>query len=141
MDDNLSLYKYQFGFRQQHSCQQAIITPDWIKLLLVWILGILSLECSYDLKKAFDTVNHKILLKKLYAYGIRGSILKWLDSYLSDRLQYVYYNGSESNSDSITCGVPQGSILGPLLFIIYMNDIFNVSNFLFYYSVRGMIHV
>ena len=67
----------------------------------------------------------------MYAYGIRGSILKWLDSYLSDRLQYVYYNGSESNSDSITCGVPQGSILGPLLFIIYMNDIFNVSNFLF----------
>ena len=126
MDDNLSLYKYQFGFRQQHSCQQAIIT-----LTSCLDTGDIVIGVFIDLKKAFDTVNHKILLKKLYAYGIRGSILKWLDSYLTDRLQYVYYNGSESNSDSITCGVPQGSILGPLLFIIYMNDIFNVSNFLF----------
>ena len=130
MDDNLSLYKYQFGFRQQHSCQQAIITLI-DKITSCLDTGDIVIGVFIDLKKAFDTVNHKILLKKLYAYGIRGSILKWLDSYLSDRLQYVYYNGSESNSDSITCGVPQGSILGPLLFIIYMNDIFNVSNFLF----------
>ena len=80
-----------------------------------------------DLKKAFDTVDHKILLKKLYAYGIRGNILRWFDSYLSDRSQYVY-GGVQSKILPVKCGVPQGSILGPLLFIIYMNDICNVSD-------------
>ena len=70
----------------------------------------------------------KFLLKKLFSYGIRGNILKWVESYLTDRYQYVVYNGVQSNHLPITCGVPQGSILGPLLFIIYMNDICNVSH-------------
>ena len=81
-----------------------------------------------DFKKAFDIVDHRILLKKLYAYGIRGNILKWFESFLMDRSQYVAYNGVGSKVLSIICGVPQGSILGPLLFIIYMNDICNVSH-------------
>ena len=84
-----------------------------------------------DLKKAFDTVDHKILLDKMHAHGIRGNILRWFRSYLTNRSQFVSYDGGQSEIQSITCGVPHGSILGPLLFIIYMNDICNVSELLF----------
>ena len=82
-----------------------------------------------DIKKAFDTVYHKILLKKLYAYG--HVALKLLESYFSDRYQYVVYDNQKAETLSITCGVPQGSIQGPLLLIIYMNDLCNVSKLLF----------
>ena len=82
-----------------------------------------------DLEKAFDTVNHKILLKKLEHYGIRNIANKWFDSYLSDRKQFVSIGGINSSNLSITCGVPQGSILGPLLFIIYINDMHNAIKF------------
>ena len=74
-----------------------------------------------DLKKAFDTVGHKILLRKLYTYGIRGNMLKWFESYLSHRTQYVVFGGEKPDTNSIRCGVPQGSILGPLLFILSVN--------------------
>ena len=80
---------------------------------------------------AFDTVDHKILLDKMHAYGIRGNILRWFRSYLTNRSQLVSYDGIQSTTQTITYGVPQGSILGPLLFIIYLNDICNASELLF----------
>ena len=123
------IYEYQFGFRHKHSTQQAIIT--FVQNITESLdSGDIVIGLFLDLKKAFDTVNHEILLKKLCAYGIRGSILQWFTSYLTDRSQYVALDDTLSDVRNVKCGVPQGSILGPLLFIIYMNDICNVSDVL-----------
>ena len=130
LSKNEALYKYQFGFRPSHSTQHAIITlGDRITQSLD--NGNIAVAILLDLKKAFDTVDHKILLKKLYAYGIRGIFLKWFESYLSGRTQYVVFDGVQPEKHRVDCRAPQGSILGPLLFILNMNDICNVSKLMF----------
>ena len=92
-------------------------------LLIFLVSGKLPTSIFLDLSKAFDTQEHSIILHKLKCYGVDSIPLKWFKSYLEDRFQFVDYDGTKSNITSITTGVPQGSILGPLLFIIYINDI------------------
>ena len=118
---NKLLCEQQSGFRKKHSCQTSLhkLTEQvYDDLYKGHVVGLIAL----DLKKAFDTVHHGILLKKLRYYGIQDTELCWFKSYLSDRCQMCNLFNNLSDPEHVVCGVPQGSIVGPLLFTIYVND-------------------
>ena len=121
------IYSSQYGFRKDHSTELASL--ELCDRILGYLdEGKLPITIFLDLSKAFDTLDHKILLSKLKYYGVNGIALKWFRSYLTNRYQYIQYNDVTSTMLTIETGVPQGSILGPLLFLIYMNDIYLVSD-------------
>ncbi len=119
----------QYGFRTNSTTSLALI--DSIENVMNSIeQKQFAVGLFIDLKKAFDTIDHHILINKLEHYGIRGVVLNWIQSYLSDRRQFVKLGDSCSKCLDITCGVPQGSILGPKFFILYINDICHTSKIL-----------
>jgi hypothetical protein len=124
LNTNNLFFKHQYGLLENHSTVHPIL-----HLLNQCALSTNHPESEFtlaifcDLSKAFDVISHDILLSKLHCYGIRGIAHDWFKTYLADRVLYVEIDGHKSSRCQIKCGVPQGSILGPLLYLIYVNDI------------------
>ena len=126
LDKHRLICEWQFGFRKGRSAIMAL--TEAIDLITNAVdKGDSIIGVLLDLSKASDTVNHDIMLQKLHNYGVRGIPYAWFRSYLNNRRQFVSFNGTISKEGKITCGVPKGSILGPLIFLIYINDLTTVS--------------
>ena len=134
LEDNNLIYRHQYGFRKHHSTEYAALhIVDYLYYTLD--LKKIPINLYLDLSKAFDSLSHEILLRKLQHYGICGAAINLMASYLKNRKQFVQFDGYKSDMKTICNGVPQGSILGPLSFLVYINDFPNASkvfNFLMY---------
>ena len=127
LSSNHIFYKFQSGFRSNYSTDTCL-TYLSNKILTGFDNGLLTGLIAIDLQKAFDTIDHAILLRKMKILGFSENVIKWFTSYLSNRVFHVNINNTLSDAGEVNCGVPQGSILGPMLFLLYVNDMAQAVN-------------
>ena len=128
IEKNGLLPKMRSAYRRYHSTEMAVLKIV-SKILCAADRGDATFLCLLDMSAAFDTVDHDILVERIEkAFGLRGQVLEWIKSFLLTRTQTVMLNGKQLSSSELPCGVPQGSVLGPILFLLYTADIMEIAN-------------